>query len=214
MVFSRCVLRRLLPLVPLPFVFAFGAWASARVADRAGADAAVALSAFAVLARAHELPPPDAEPEFIPTDFQVLAEPAEPPAKNHKAAKKARAAAAPVVFVSQKAVLGLANSGARPHGAFVPANAVRPAGLRLTGVSALGIGLLDGDVLTRAVGQPATATSAVIQAVLAARAHHAAVLEGELWRGAQRFVIRVEQPYVDERHADADGDSGAVTAAR
>jgi hypothetical protein len=205
------VLRRLLPLLPAPFLFALGAWASARAADRAGAEAAVALSAFAVLARSVEVAPAP-ELEVIPTDVPLLAEPAAPPVKRRHAAKQARSTGTPVVFVSQKTVLGLASSGARPHGAFVPANGVRPAGLRLGGVSALGIGVQDGDVLTRAAGQPVTATSAVIQAVLVARAHHVAILEGELWRGDQRFILRVEQPYLDERRSGAaDGDGTRVT---
>jgi hypothetical protein len=196
------VLRRLLPLFPMPFVFALGAWTSARAAERAGADAAIALSAVAVLARAGQVtsasePEAPTELTVIPAQYAVVAEPAAPPAKGRNGAKKARPSATPVVFVSQKAVLGLANSGAHPRGIFVPANAARPAGLRLTGVGALGIGMQDGDVLTRALGQPVTATGAVIQAVLVARAHHAAVLEGEFWRGAQRYVIRVEQPYVE-----------------
>jgi hypothetical protein len=187
----------------MPFVFALGAWTSARAADRAGADAAVALSAVAVLARAGEVTASDSEPEpaselaVIPVQYELFAEPAAPRSKSRNGAKKGRPVATPVVFVSQKTVLGLANSGARPRGAFVAANGVRPAGLRLTGVGALGIGLQDGDVLTRALGQPVTATGAVIQAVLAARAQHAAVLDGEFWRGPQRYVIRVEQPYVE-----------------
>lgn len=194
--------RRLLPLLPMPFVFALGAWTSARAAERAGADAAVALSAVAVLARAADVsaePESESEPQLvvIPAQYEVLAEPAAPQGKGRNGAKKARPVATPVVFVSQKTVLGLANARAMPRGALVAANGVRPAGLRLSGVGALGIGLQDGDVLTRALGQPATATGVVIQAVLVARAHHAAVLEGEFWRGAQRYVIRVEQPYVE-----------------
>lgn len=187
----------------MPFVFALGAWTSARAAERAGADAALALSSVAVLARAGDATPPSApEPELavIPTEFELPAAPgalAAPPSKTRTQGKKAHPSATPVVFVSQKTVLGLANSGARPRGVFVPANAVRPAGLRLLGVGALGIGVQDGDVLTRALGQSVTATGAVIQAVLVARAHHAAVLEGEFWRGAQRFILRVEQPYVE-----------------
>ncbi len=205
------MLRRLLPLLPTPFVFALAAWTSARAAERAGADAASALSAVAVLVRvpATAEPPPELAPELavIPAQYELLAEPATARNKHRSNTKKARPSATPVVFVSQKAVLGLANAGARPRGVFVAANGARPAGLRLTGVGALGIGLQDGDVLTRALGPPVTATGAVIQAVLVARAHHAAVLEGEFWRGAQRYVIRVEQPYVDERRAESDASA-------
>jgi hypothetical protein len=44
--------------------------------------------------------------------------------------------------------------------------------------------------------------------VLAARAKRAPVLEGELWRGNQRFLIRVEQPYLPERHSERAEDTG------
>jgi hypothetical protein len=106
-----------------------------------------------------------------------------------------------VVFVSQEQVLKLASSGARPRGTAVPASGARPAGLKLSGVAALGIGMQDGDVLTRAVGQSALSSGAVIQAVLSARARRVPVLEGEFWRGTERLLIRVEQPYLPERHA-------------
>jgi hypothetical protein len=211
--------RSLLALLPLPIVFAAGALASAHVASQAGARGAQALGLFAELTR---VPPARAlheDADVIPTDVPVGSAPiaapggiAAPPTHAGHAAKHAKPVPAPVIFVSQKAVLGLAASGARPHGAPAPATAVRPAGLRLMGVAALGIGLLDGDVLTRAVGAPALSTGAVIQAVLAARARHAPVLEGEVWRGDRRYVLRVEQPYLDERRSDAtDGEGPRVT---
>jgi hypothetical protein len=176
---------------------------------------AVALDLFAQLVR---VPPSLAAPEVdqpIPTDVPAVAAPvAAPDAHASKGGKKTKPSPTPVVFVSRKAVLNLANTGARPHGAPVAATAYRPAGLRLAGVAALGIGMNDGDVLTRAVGQPALSTGAVIQAVLAARARHAPVLEGEFWRGTQRFVIRVEQPYIDERRSDVTDGGGERTAPR
>lgn len=202
--------RFVLALLPVPVVFVAGALASARVANQAGARGAQALGLFAELTRVSRAPASHEEADVIPTDVPVGSAPiaapasiAAPPPHASHAGKHAKPVAAPVIFVSQKAVLGLAASGARPHGAPAPATAVRPAGLRLMGVAALGIGLLDGDVLTRAVGAPALSTGAVIQAVLAARARHAPVLEGEVWRGDHRYVLRVEQPYLDERRSDA-----------
>ena len=202
--------RFVLALLPVPVVFAAGALASARVASQAGARGAQALGLFAELTRE---PASHEEADVIPTDLPVVSAPIPAPAPHAShAGKHAKPVPAPVIFVSQRAVLGLAASGARPHGAPAPATAVRPAGLRLMGVAALGIGLLDGDVLTRAVGAPALSTGAVIQAVLAARARHAPVLEGEVWRGDRRFVLRVEQPYLDERRSDAtDGEGPRVT---
>lgn len=196
--------RFVLALLPVPVVFVAGALASARVASQAGARGAQALGLFAELTRVSRAPASHEEADVIPTDLPVVSAPIPAPAPHAShAGKHAKPVPAPVIFVSQKAVLGLAASGARPHGAPAPATAVRPAGLRLMGVAALGIGLLDGDVLTRAVGAPALSTGAVIQAVLAARARHAPVLEGEVWRGDRRYVLRVEQPYLDERRSDA-----------
>jgi hypothetical protein len=205
--------RLVLALLPVPVVFAAGALASARVASEAGARGAQALGLFAELARVPPARAAHEDVDVIPTDAPVVSAPvAAPPTHAHQAGKHAKPVAAPVIFVSQKTVLGLATSGARPHGAPAPATAVRPAGLRLLGVAALGIGLLDGDVLTRAVGAPALSTGAVIQAVLAARARHAPVLEGEVWRGDRRYLLRVEQPYLDERRSDATDGEGPRAA--
>src|SRR6185436_3652960 len=129
---------------------------------------------------------------------------AAPPVKGKKRGQRGVKAGPPTVFVSRDRVLNLANSGARPRGIPVAASAGRPAGLKLLGVAALGIGLRDGDVLTEAVGQPALSSSAVVQAVLRARAQHAPVLDGEFWRGGERWLIRVEQPYLPERHAEEE----------
>jgi len=202
------VKRWLLALAPLPLLFALGAWASARVADRVAVTGANVLLLLAPLAR--DSPSAEAEEApalVIPTEFTLMGDalggsvhPAPPPSK-HPRGKKTAPASTPVVFVSQEQVLRLASTRARPHGAPVPASGARPAGLKLAGVAALGIGMQDGDVLTRAVGQPALSSGAVIQAVLSARARRAPVLEGEFWRGNQRWLIRVEQPYLPERHA-------------
>ncbi|HEV8248029.1 MAG TPA: hypothetical protein VGP93_19780 [Polyangiaceae bacterium] len=99
------------------------------------------------------------------------------------------------IFVSAETVLRLAQSSARPRGSFVPTLGKRPAGLRLSGVSALGIGVRDGDVLTEVAGQPALEASSVIEAVLVARAAHRKLISGAFYRGDQRFTISVEQPY-------------------
>jgi hypothetical protein len=205
--------RFVLALLPVPVVLAAGAWASARIADQAGARGASALGLLAELTRVPPALALQADVELIPTDAAFVSAPITAPVPHaRQSGKKAKPGAAPVIFVSRSAVLGLAASGARPHGAPAPATAARPAGLRLLGVGGLGIGLCDGDVLTRAVGQPALSTGAVIQAVLAARAHHAPVLEGEFWRGDRRYVLRVEQPYLDERRSDAAGGDGERAA--
>jgi hypothetical protein len=204
------------PFVPLPFLLAFAAWSSARVADRAGEAGASVLSTLAAFVRHAEPTPPE---PAIPTGVLLAAEPvaadaappalAGPTAKNPKRHGPVRAAAPSVLFVSRDQVLRLATARVVPRGVPVAASAVRPAGLKLSGVAALGVGLQDGDVLTRALGVPALSSGAVVQAVLVARAHRAPVLEGEVWRGNQRLILRVEQPYL----AESDAAPAPVTAA-
>lgn len=101
------------------------------------------------------------------------------------------------LFVSQATVLALAQSVARPTGSFVGQTAEHPAGLRLSGVAALGIGVQDGDILIEALGITPRAPGQIIAAVIEARAKQARFLSGKLWREGQTFPITVEQPYLD-----------------
>jgi len=104
-------------------------------------------------------------------------------------------------------VLKLAQSAARPRGSFVAPTPQHPAGLRLSGVAALGIGLQDGDILIEALGIAPRAPGEIIGAILAARAKQARYLSGTLWRQGQTFRITVEQPYIDlTSAAQAPGD--------
>ena len=99
------------------------------------------------------------------------------------------------VFVSASSVLRLAESAARPQGSFVQKTLQRPAGLRLSGVNLLGIGLEEGDILIEALGLPAQSSGAIVGAIIAARAEKARHLVGKVWRRGQTFQITVEQPY-------------------
>ena len=99
------------------------------------------------------------------------------------------------IRISSAQVLALAARRAMPSASFVKANAQRPAGLQLSGVSALGVGLQDGDVLTEAAGQRALSVAAVVGVVLAARARGASEISGRFYRGAVPFSLAVEQPY-------------------
>ena len=82
-----------------------------------------------------------------------------------------------------------------PSGAYVPAEGARPAGLQLQGVSALGVGLEDGDVLTHADGRPARSRGDVIGVVIAARGAGAREIGGRFWRNGEVWNLIVEQPY-------------------
>jgi hypothetical protein len=99
--------------------------------------------------------------------------------------------------VSAQSVLRLSKSGAQPSGSFVPRSEQHPAGIRLVGVAALGIGVQDGDILVDAMGIPARARGEIIGAIIEARARRVKALSGTLWRAGHTFTITVEQPYLD-----------------
>jgi hypothetical protein len=199
-------LQKLALLLPLPFLVALAAWGSARAADSSGAALGAALASVATVIGTQQAP---AEEEFdfderVPVSALGAAmtqgDAVSTPAPKRSKGRSAPSVALPArsLFVSAEKVLKLSESRVTPKGARVPASGVRPAGLSLTGVAGLGIGLRDGDVLTRALGQPATSSSAVVRAILVARAQRVKVLEGEFYRGNERWTLRVEQPYLDE----------------
>jgi len=153
--------------------------------------------------------------------FTAEAPMGEPPLAVVEAASKAPAhgiaktkpngAAASAVFVSKATVLELAKSAARPRGSFVSQTPEHPAGLRLWGVSALGIGVQDGDVLIEALGATPRSPGQVIAAIIEARAKQPRFLSGTLFRHGQRIPITVEQPYVGPT---ASADSAEMASNR
>ncbi len=206
--------RRLMPLLPLPLVLALGAFGSARLADHLGGALGSLLSGVASLL-AQDPPDADAGAELdaLPVASPVLgtvdaAPPPAEPARKGKARK-----VTPAVFVSADAVLRIASTRQRLRGVPVGQDGARPPGLELHGVSALGVGLRDGDVLTRALGQPALSRAQIVRAVLLARARREKVLSGEFYRGRERWVLRVEQPYL-EAPAAMNGPEAAAAGAR
>lgn len=117
------------------------------------------------------------------------------PTKMARAAKHGSKPATHAIRISSAQVLSLASHRAVPDAAPIGANADHPAGLLLRGVSGLGIGMQDGDVLTEAAGQRASSVAAVVGVVLAARARHSAEISGRFFRAGVPYVITVEQPY-------------------
>jgi hypothetical protein len=117
----------------------------------------------------------------------------------HRAAKPRPPAKPNALFVSEATVIKLAQSAARPRGSFVAQSPEHPAGLRLSGVAALGIGVQDGDILIEALGIPPRSPGEIIGAIIEARAKQARFLSGTLWRSGQTFPITVEQPYLPPR---------------
>ena len=116
-------------------------------------------------------------------------------------------------MVSRARVVAAAEAGMRPSGGSVAATSWRPAGLALTGVNPIGVGLRDGDVITRVGGTPATSQGAVIGAVTSALRQKLPAITGEVWRGRQKIVVTVELPEVhfDDRDHLAASDHHDAT---
>lgn len=144
---------------------------------------------------------------FAREEVSALATPPAPaPQKPGKSRAKPQKPKEKAVFIPASTVLRLANGGAVvPRGVYVPALGERPAGLRLLGVSALGVGMRDGDVLTRVLGADVSSVGEVVARVIAARNQRARQISGEFWRDGARWVLVVEQPYVDPAPAAPGG---------
>jgi hypothetical protein len=118
------------------------------------------------------------------------------PSKAQRGSKtKAQKAAPKRVFVSAEQVLRLSLVAKVPASRFVEQKGERPAGLQVAGVSGLGIGVADGDVLTEVAGAPVKSSAAVISTVLRLRAKRAPAVSGEFWRGQERFSVVFQMPY-------------------
>ncbi len=92
-------------------------------------------------------------------------------------------------------VLCLAKRGVQPSAKPVAQRGKRPAGIAVYGVSALGVGVTDGDVLTEVLGQPVRSQVQVVAMVIAARSQAMSSISATLWRGTRPYTLTVEQPY-------------------
>ena len=195
--------------------------ATGALADRVGTQAATSLRAldhmFGSIRRAE--PNPDSAPasETQPT---ATLESGESPSKGETATaenpspRTTAAARSPApqsttvpstgsapptpargIYVAADRVLELANSGVRPSGSFAPGTDHRPEGIVLSGVSSLGIGVQDGDVLTHVAGRHVRTRGAVVAAVIAARGKRADAIGGRFWRDGEAWQLSVEMPY-------------------
>jgi hypothetical protein len=201
-VLSSASVTRWLLLLATPAVA--GALLARPVADKVGTSVAEQLSALARLLPQRSEPAAEPEPVVpplpaaAPDEGALETKPAAPPKRGAKGAyaKADRPAAPPSgLHVSKKVVLSLAERRVQPSGTPVPPEGERPAGIALHGVGALGLGVLDGDVLTEVEGRPARAPGQVIDAILRARGRRAPTISGVLYRGQHRFTLVVEQPY-------------------
>lgn len=120
----------------------------------------------------------------------------------------------PVVILRGDVVLGLAERGAVPRGAFRAAAGDMPAGIEILDGGGLGIGWFPGDRLVQVSGVPAVDRAQVIRAVLQERAKRAPVITATLARrtreGVVTYRVLVEQPYLSgEPTSPPGGDPGA-----
>jgi hypothetical protein len=205
--------RSLLGSVALgvPFVLVAQA-ASAFVTPLTSATVAALVRMTAPLSAAAS-PAPDADVFVTPGDgYAPAAVVFEAATKGpHPGVKTKPKSAAAALFVSKASVLKLSQSAARPQGSFVAQTPEHPAGLRLVGVAALGIGVEDGDILIEALGITPRSPGQVIGAIIEARAKAPRFLSGTLWRRGQLIRITVEQPYVVVA-AEASASSSSAAA--
>lgn len=182
----------------------FGSWAEAQLSPpvtRVGVLLGETLSPVVPQAA------PDAQVDWSTLDEKVAA-PVEPASEAQTPPRVVPAKGAPKVadkdapigalFVSAERALRLSREASIPASRYVPAQGARPAGLQVAGVSGLGIGVRDGDVLTKVAGSEVRSSAAVVSLVLKLRARKAKAISGELWRGQQRFQIVFEMPYLQD----------------
>jgi hypothetical protein len=191
----------LLPLT-LPVSAAF---APDRLEAAAGTFGAELGAAAASLQSMCATRPPSALPILEP-EAVALAAPA-PATEPHKkrGSKKGKAAAPPSEFagglyVGKDTVLRLASAGVMPGASPVGATAMHPGGLVLSGVAALGVGLIDGDILAEVEGRKVQSEGQVIGLVVGARSRHAENVSAVIWRqrGEKpgRWSLVVAMPYL------------------
>jgi hypothetical protein len=100
------------------------------------------------------------------------------------------------VWLSGERLLRLVEAGFRPRARPVGPAGLRPAGLALSALGGARLGLRDGDVLTEVEGVPVRSEAEVAELVVSLRGRGVRVIHGRFWRGDQRFVVAVEQPYL------------------
>lgn len=198
--------------LPLPLLAAGASSAADALGRRGGRALGAATETFLRSPPSAPLPvfveplAPSEPPESAP---EGPAKEAAAPVRSTRRAPATSPVPAKGVRVRAEVVLRLANSGARPGGFPVPASGARPRGLALTGVSGLGIGLEDGDVLTHAAGRPALTPGDVIGVVVGSRRARAPEIWGRFWRNGEPWNLVVEQPYPKQRRAPERLDSSA-----
>jgi len=110
------------------------------------------------------------------------------------------------IHITSATVLCLAQQGLQPTGKPVGAKGKRPAGIAVFGVSGLGLGVRDGDVVTDILGQPVRSVAQGIALIIAARVSNRATIEGTVWHAMRPYTVTVEQPYAMPDCSAEDSD--------
>ncbi len=106
-----------------------------------------------------------------------------------------RHGASHAVFIGHDTMLRIVNERAVPDGRPVPRAGQRPAGIQLLGVTPMGLGMQDGDILTDVEGRSVTSEAAVVGAVVAALSRHAPTIQARFFRAGRPWMLVVEIPY-------------------
>ncbi len=169
------VLALALPFVAAPF-------AMRAVANHVADSIARKLTTLAPKPALAVAEPPVIVPEPAPATEPAAASPAAPAPERANAGRRA-------LFVPSRSVAKLTAA----HASRIAGDPTDD-GVRLRGVSSLGLGLADGDVLVSVAGQPTRTPDAAIAAVTAAIARHAKQVTGVIRRGGERIAVTVELP--------------------
>jgi hypothetical protein len=175
-------------------------WCSRRAADSLASRAVTALAPVASL-----MPGPDApQPVVLPSPPQHTV-PA-PPGSARQGRSPSRAsrsvklpAPARGIIVRRQTVQAAVHRGIRPSASPVAATARHPAGLVVTGWSAAGAGLMDGDIITSVGGRTPSAVDDVIAAVAGACKAGTYAVSGRVWRNGETLPVTVELPMPGNR---------------
>lgn len=188
-------LRRLLglALLTLPLLAAYQ-----RTRERAGRAAEALGHALGSLNRPQPLhlerPPPAAD-AGVAIDPAELDLPAAPTVAGPRKVARRWPQGMRSILISDRRVLELAQAGAVPQGTKVAKSGSRPAGLQLSGVSQLGVGVQDGDVLFEVAGVPVKSETQVAEIVRVVRDQRAHSVGARLWRSGETIALVVGMPY-------------------
>lgn len=116
--------------------------------------------------------------------------------------------------VNRATILQLARQRVIPRGEPVQGEHAVPSGIRLSGVSAFGVGVQDGDVLTHVSGMPVADTAQVIGAVLGALNRKQEQISARFWRNGEPWALVVELPQVETPAGTRSGEAAQAIAAQ